>query len=343
MPYCGNCGNSIIENQNYCPNCGHRARQPVSQNLAGKTCDYCEKSIEIGERGILCPQCRTPHHPECWQENGGCTACGCVSSLGSCSPESNWSPYPVLLALVALLVASSLGIMAGSAGPDGLSEIAGDSQLVDLQGVAIAPLQAATEALGERIKQAQDNDTTEHHDQTEPPQEPSTLLRVSTSNYIMLGGREVELEGKSGQFNTNINDNIKNVTFMIQRGAPNMTEMLVLFDEVEYDLHFEINQEMVGFNEVGDLLEESYIQFTAYDLDKDGSKEAFITVGNKQNSMSTAVFKHKGNRSRPYENIGVIYGYDFMYIENSQIRVNSANSESEQAYKIEDSLLKNID
>ena len=41
-------------------------------------CPYCrmEAGAEEGER-IDCPGCGTPHHPDCFQENGGCTVFGC--------------------------------------------------------------------------------------------------------------------------------------------------------------------------------------------------------------------------------------------------------------------------
>lgn len=33
------------------------------------------------EAGIsVCPSCSTPHHSECWEENGGCTVFGCAEA-----------------------------------------------------------------------------------------------------------------------------------------------------------------------------------------------------------------------------------------------------------------------
>lgn len=41
-----------------------------------KTCPYCR---ETGSGADLaeCPACGTPHHHDCWVENGGCTVFGC--------------------------------------------------------------------------------------------------------------------------------------------------------------------------------------------------------------------------------------------------------------------------
>ncbi len=41
-------------------------------------CPYCRTEVGAGEGERLdCPGCGTPHHPECFAENGGCTVFGC--------------------------------------------------------------------------------------------------------------------------------------------------------------------------------------------------------------------------------------------------------------------------
>ena len=41
-------------------------------------CPYCRTEIGPAETERLdCPGCGTPHHPECFAENGGCTVFGC--------------------------------------------------------------------------------------------------------------------------------------------------------------------------------------------------------------------------------------------------------------------------
>jgi len=39
-------------------------------------CPYCREAILETEL-VECPTCRTPHHRDCWNENGGCTVFGC--------------------------------------------------------------------------------------------------------------------------------------------------------------------------------------------------------------------------------------------------------------------------
>ncbi|MCW5962650.1 MAG: NINE protein [Bryobacterales bacterium] len=41
-------------------------------------CPYCRAPIdETHEQVTVCPVCATPHHRDCWEENGGCTVFGC--------------------------------------------------------------------------------------------------------------------------------------------------------------------------------------------------------------------------------------------------------------------------
>lgn len=43
------------------------------------TCPYCREAI--AETSLAeCPACNTPHHHDCWNENGGCTVFGCENA-----------------------------------------------------------------------------------------------------------------------------------------------------------------------------------------------------------------------------------------------------------------------
>lgn len=43
-------------------------------------CPYCRAPIEGETEGIVCPGCGTPHHGDCFEENGGCTVFGCTAA-----------------------------------------------------------------------------------------------------------------------------------------------------------------------------------------------------------------------------------------------------------------------
>jgi len=48
--------------------------------IQNKTCPYCQSKIKAGADFIVCTNCGTPHHKECWDENSGCTTYGCVNN-----------------------------------------------------------------------------------------------------------------------------------------------------------------------------------------------------------------------------------------------------------------------
>jgi TM2 domain-containing membrane protein YozV len=53
-------------------------------------CPYCRGEFAEGEEAFPCPTCATPHHSDCFDENGGCTVFGC-SSAPSDEPKINIS------------------------------------------------------------------------------------------------------------------------------------------------------------------------------------------------------------------------------------------------------------
>ena len=48
-------------------------------------CPYCRTEVEAAQGSAMeCESCHTPHHVECYQENGGCTVFGC-----KCAPPDD--------------------------------------------------------------------------------------------------------------------------------------------------------------------------------------------------------------------------------------------------------------
>jgi TM2 domain-containing membrane protein YozV len=43
-------------------------------------CPYCRSPFEDGEEQTVCAVCATPHHADCYAENGGCTVFGCAAA-----------------------------------------------------------------------------------------------------------------------------------------------------------------------------------------------------------------------------------------------------------------------
>ncbi len=46
----------------------------------GRTCPYCQTSLEAGDAAATCGDCGAAHHGDCWSENGGCAITGCASA-----------------------------------------------------------------------------------------------------------------------------------------------------------------------------------------------------------------------------------------------------------------------
>lgn len=64
-------------------------------------CPYCRTEVgSAAEERLECPGCGTPHHPECFAENGGCTVFGCSKApqddpkISVSGTELNQSPAP---------------------------------------------------------------------------------------------------------------------------------------------------------------------------------------------------------------------------------------------------------
>src|SRR5215469_805499 len=49
--------------------------------MSAAVCPYCRTPIDAaaGEE-LLCSGCGTPHHADCYKENGGCTVFGCANA-----------------------------------------------------------------------------------------------------------------------------------------------------------------------------------------------------------------------------------------------------------------------
>jgi len=55
-------------------------------------CPYCRGAVDdSGSTALFCPACGTPHHADCYEENGGCSVFGCTAAPPS---ESKLSIEP---------------------------------------------------------------------------------------------------------------------------------------------------------------------------------------------------------------------------------------------------------
>lgn len=60
-----------------CPSCGETMDAAA---LRAATCPFCCNSFAEEDTVKICPDCKTPHHAECWEDNRGCSTYGCPSA-----------------------------------------------------------------------------------------------------------------------------------------------------------------------------------------------------------------------------------------------------------------------
>ncbi|MDF1665997.1 MAG: hypothetical protein P1V97_29845, partial [Planctomycetota bacterium] len=58
-------------------------------NSTAPRCPYCHDSVTVHSTKQACEACMAWHHKECWQEHGGCSACGFKSKASTSSMAGN--------------------------------------------------------------------------------------------------------------------------------------------------------------------------------------------------------------------------------------------------------------
>lgn len=69
-----------------CPSCGETIDMAA---LRSATCPICCTPFAEADEIKICPDCRTPHHVECWDDNRGCSTYGCGSARHEETHESS--------------------------------------------------------------------------------------------------------------------------------------------------------------------------------------------------------------------------------------------------------------
>jgi len=72
--------------------------------MTAAVCPYCRAPIDPTDPLVVCAGCDTPHHEDCYQENGGCTVFGCKCGPAD-EPKLRLSTPDVVNATVAVNMA----------------------------------------------------------------------------------------------------------------------------------------------------------------------------------------------------------------------------------------------
>lgn len=69
------------------------ARRPIrgsaTKQDTGKSCPFCRFPIKERDEVVACGECHSPHHEDCWEENGGCAVSGCAGAPESAGSGSS--------------------------------------------------------------------------------------------------------------------------------------------------------------------------------------------------------------------------------------------------------------
>lgn len=61
----------------------------AGQPETGRACPYCRFPLKEGVQIAVCATCGTPHHADCWYDNGGCAVIGCAGGpIGSAADRA---------------------------------------------------------------------------------------------------------------------------------------------------------------------------------------------------------------------------------------------------------------
>jgi len=138
-----------------------------------------------------------------------------------------------------------------------------------------------------------------------------TMFVAMDMEYIMLDGYSMVMEGKTASATIMLNDTDE-VKFYLARDNPNGMKANAIFNGYGQNL---LNDgwggNSWGFDEMGSLKDDWYIQMSACDLDGDGTKEIIVTVGNNLVDSVTAFYSlDKGtiDHSRHFYYRGFIEG-----------------------------------
>lgn len=66
--------------------------------MTAEVCPYCRTPIGADDPSLACEGCGTPHHSDCYAENGGCTIFGCSKAPGDEPKVSVSTPELVAVA-----------------------------------------------------------------------------------------------------------------------------------------------------------------------------------------------------------------------------------------------------
>jgi TM2 domain-containing membrane protein YozV len=150
-------------------------------------CPYCRTPFEPEEPVVTCEACSTPHHEDCYAENGGCTVFGCAKAPAD-DPAISVTTQEIATPTLSPIVSAPQRPTPPPPPRAGASTaVPPPPRLGSAEGVPGAPIYVGFS-----------NDTTRYitpprvfsfagYNETAPTMTPSYLPRRSRLTYILLG------------------------------------------------------------------------------------------------------------------------------------------------------------
>lgn len=142
------------------------------------------------------------------------------------------------------------------------------------------------------------------------------LLNSISKDSIIIGYDDI-YAGKKINMNVDLDNDGAEETFEIKRDTPNGVFVGGYSDNVGVNMVNDFDGDIKAFDEFGDLKEGYFLQVTCYDLDHDGIKEVFTSVGDKLIEMQTVLHRYVKNSSDLFEVVGRMWGQEYQYIDDS--------------------------
>ena len=116
------------------------------------------------------------------------------------------------------------------------------------------------------------------------------LCMIQNDNYLLVNGADIV-----GGINTSKefqiqSDYCSDISIIARRGSPNGTDILLVIGNSAVNLLDYFVPCADAFDDFGEFDAEYNIQISVIDLDKDGSEEILVSIGNGLTSLETAVF-----------------------------------------------------
>ena len=104
--------------------------------ITAEVCPYCRSPISSEEPVTLCEGCATPHHTDCYAENGGCTIFGCARAPAEEPKLTVSAPELVSVAHSAPTALAAQPALAPPPPPGGNLETSSETSLDELRQIS---------------------------------------------------------------------------------------------------------------------------------------------------------------------------------------------------------------